>query len=403
MTLSLWLDTRHVPRPRLEGNQTADAVILGAGMTGIGLAYFLAEQRLETVVVEGETVAGGATGRNLGLLVSGLGEHYARSVAFWGRNQAAAIMRLHLENHGILASLADRHGIECGYRRSGSYAVGIDSEEEEELRRSSLLLREDGFECAFLEAADMNRALGGRGFCGGIHNPLDGVVDPVRLIRGLARQAEKAGGRILERSPIRSVDRAGTGWIVRSPHGSLSAPLLFLACNAWLPQIYGRVTVKPVRGQCCALAAPSAVLPDIACIANYGAEYWRRAGEHGIFGGFRRLGSSAEEGYQDSVSDVIQSALQRFVRAHFPGLDHAPVTHRWSGVMAFTPDGLPIVGGIPGEDGLYVAGGYTGHGFGYAFLAARWLTALTVERRDEISPLCRIDRPMRSSPALTEI
>lgn len=71
--------------------------------------------------------------------------------------------------------------------------------------------------------------------------------------------------------------------------------------------------------------------------------------------------------------------------------------------MAFTPDGLPIVGGIPGEDGLYVAGGYTGHGFGYAFLAARWLTALTVERRDEISPLCRIDRPMRSSPALTEI
>lgn len=403
MTLSLWLDTPWNPRPCLEGSQTADAVILGAGMTGIGLAYFLAERRLATLVLDGETVAGAATGRNLGLLVSGLGEHYARSVAFWGRSQAAAIVHLHMENHGLLAGLVSGHGIDCGYRRGGGYSVGIDGEEEEELRRSSVLLQEDGFQCTFLEAQDMNRALGGRGFCGGVYNPLDGAVDPVRLTRGLAEEVEKAGGRILERSPVRSIEKVAGGWIVYSQYGRVSTPLLFLACNAWLPLFRSRLSVTPVRGQCRALVAPGVALPDAACIANYGAEYWRRVGEHFIFGGFRRLGGTNESSDQDDVTDVIQSALQEFVRAHFPDLAPAPVTHRWAGVMAFTPDGLPVVGPMPGEDGLYVAGGYTGHGFGYAFLAARWLAALAVTGRDEISPLCRIDRPMRHSSALAEI
>jgi glycine/D-amino acid oxidase-like deaminating enzyme len=403
MTLSLWLDAPYTPRASLEGRRSADALVVGAGMTGIGLALFLAERRVDTVVVDAETVAGGASGRNMGLLVSGLGEHYARSIEFWGRSRAAVIIRLHQENHNLLAELVSRFDIDCGYRRGGGYSVGVDSDEEEVLRRSALLLQADEFPCTFLEAQDMNRVLGGRAFFGGIYNPLDGVVDPVRLIRGLARAAENAGVKILEKSPVDSLARDGNTWVLRSPYGRISAPLVFLACNAWLPSLRSQFPVAPVRGQCCAIADPHASLPDMACMANYGAEYWRRAGNHYVFGGFRHMGGPAESGYRDEVTEGIQSALQGFVRAHFPVLESAPVTHRWSGVMAFTPDGLPIVGPAPDEEGLYLAGGYTGHGFGYAFVAARWLAALAVEGRDEISPLCHIGRAMQASPSLAEI
>ncbi len=403
MTLSLWLDVPYDPRPSLEGSHTADALILGAGMTGIGLAHFLAQRRVETLVIDAGSVAGGASGRNLGLLVSGLGEHYSRSVSYWGRADAASIMRLHMENQALLAQLVDNHAIDCRYRRGGGYAAGIDGEEEEELRRSALLMREDSFPCDFLEAQDLNKAVGGKGFCGGVFDPSDGVVDPVRLVRGLARAVESAGVRILERSPATSIARSGGAWIVQSPKGRASAPLLFLVCNAWLRLLRGSLPLQPVRGQCCAMLAPRAILPEAACIANYGAEYWRRAGDYLVFGGFRRVGGDAEASYQDEVTVAIQDALGQFARAHFPGIDAARVTHAWSGTMAFTPDGLPVVGRSAGEDGLYVAGGYTGHGFGYAFLAARWLAALAVDGRDEISPLCRLDRPMRQSPALAEI
>lgn len=403
MTLSLWLDAPYDPCPSLEGNRTADALILGAGMTGIGLAHFLAERKVETLVLDADSVAGGATGRNLGLLVSGLGEHYSRSVTFWGRSDAAAITRVHLENHVLLAELISRHAVDCGYRRGGGYAVGIDPEEEEELRRSAKLLQEDSFPCDFLEAQDLNRALDGHGFFGGIFNPSDGVVDPVRLVRGMAQALASAGVRIFERSPALSMTRSGNVWTVRTPEGRASAPLLFLACNAWLPLLRGSIPLKPVRGQCCAVLVPGISPPAAAGVANYGAEYWRRSGDHLIFGGFRRCGGNGELCYEDEATDNVQSALMEFARRHFPGLEAARATHRWSGIMAFTPDGLPVFGQAPGEEGLYLAGGYTGHGFGYAFLGARWLAALAVEGRDEISPLCRIDRPMRPSPALAEI
>ncbi|MGD0307853.1 MAG: FAD-dependent oxidoreductase [Acidobacteriota bacterium] len=403
MTLSLWLDTPSVSRPRLDGRKEADAIVLGAGMTGIGLAYFLSELRVRTLVLEAESVACGATGRNMGLLISGLGEHYARSVAFWGRSEAAAITSLHLDNQDLVGELVRHHGIECGYRRSGCYAVGADIQEEEELRQSCLLMQEDGFPCSFLDARNMNLALGGRGFFGGMHCPRDGVVDPVRLVRGLACAAERGGAVILERSSVQSISRDGLRWVVQTTDGSASAPLLFLACNAWLPFFRGGIPLRPVRGQCCAIHAPAAAIPDMACIGNYGAEYWRRSGDYYLFGGFGRLGGMEEGCWLDEVAAGIQHAIEEFARSHFPDLESAPVTHRWSGIMAFTPDGLPLVGPLPGESGLYFAGGYTGHGFGHAFATARRLAALAVEGRDEIPALCRIDRPMRVSPALEEI
>ncbi len=403
MTTSFWMDDLAAPRPALSGDLRAEALVLGAGMTGIGLAYYLAQRDVPCLVVERGTVASGASGRNLGLLFSGLGEHYARSIEFWGRREAAAITKLHLENQSLIDELASRNGIECEYRRTGSYSVAADAAEVEELSRSFSLMQEDGFPSVFLDAAEMNGALGGRGFLGGIYNSVDATVHPVRLLRGLAAAAERSGARIFENTPVTQVTRAGGQWIVRSDRGTAAAPRLFLACNAWLPLFRNSLPLRPVRGQCCALKAEGAALPEMACVSNYGAEYWRASGEYCLIGGFRRVGGAEENSRLDEVTEVVQRAVESFARSHFPSLECARVTHRWSGIMAFTPDGLPMVGRLPDEEGLYFSGGYTGHGFGYAFAAARRLVALAIDGRDEIPSLLRIDRVMRLSPALEEI
>src|SRR5512136_942645 len=98
MSVSYWLDRPYTPGPPLADSLVADATVVGAGMTGIGLAYFLRDRGLSVIVLERDTIAGGATGRNAGFLVSGLGEHFARSVKFWGRESASAISRFHLQN-----------------------------------------------------------------------------------------------------------------------------------------------------------------------------------------------------------------------------------------------------------------------------------------------------------------
>jgi glycine/D-amino acid oxidase-like deaminating enzyme len=66
---------------------------------------------------------------------------------------------------------------------------------------------------------------------------------------------------------------------------------------------------------------------------------------------------------------VIQEALESFVT----GLVGRPVaiTHRWAGLFGLVPDFLPVVGRVPGQDGVWIAGGYTGHGNVLGFLCGR--------------------------------
>ena len=403
MTTSYWLDQPYIPRPALSHNLNVDAAVVGAGMTGVALALSLRARRMRVALIEANTVAGGATGRNAGFVTSGLGEHYSRSVDFWGREDAAAISRLHLKNHEMLSSHIERYGLECGYGRSGSMAIAADADEEQVLRSSYPLLRQDDFPHGLLESDEVNRILGGQGFRCGLFNPSDAHVDPVRLIRGLARIAESGSARIFENSPIESVRRAGDGWTLTSRSGRLSAPLVFLACNAWVPLLCPAVAVQPVRGQCLVVCGSPVSLPETPCLTNYGSEYWRGIPGGAILGGMRRLEKGEESGYADGTTYSVQRSLEEFGAGHFPKLFLAAVTHRWSGVMAYTADGLPLVGAVPGEKGMYVSAGYTGHGFGYAFLAAEWLSVLAIEGNDNIHRLCRIDRPMRPSPVLAEL
>ncbi len=403
MTVSYWLDRPYPPGPPLEGNHTADALVIGAGITGSLLACHLGDRRLKVTVLELDTVASGASGRNLGFLVSGLGEHYARSVEFWGRESAAAISRFHLQNHDLLADFVVRNQIRCDYARDGSFVLAIDAEEEDLLRRSYPLLLEDGFACEYKESSEISKILGTAGFFGGLFNPLDGCVDPVGLTRGAAAVVRAGGGRIFERSGVRRIREGAGHWTLETEKGTATAPLLFLAVNAWTPILLPQLRLQPVRGQCLAIGPLRSPPIPTPCYTNYGSEYWRGSGRHTLMGGMRRAGKSSETGLDDGVTHSVQQALEGFRSAHFPGLEREPIAYRWSGIMSYSGDGLPLIGAVRDREGLFLAGGYTGHGLGWAFLAARWLSRLAVEGVDEIPGICRLDRKIRPSPALEEI
>lgn len=396
MSISYWLDGPYTARLPLETNRTADAVVIGAGMTGVGIACFLRDRGLTSLVLERGIVAGGATGRNAGFLVSHLGEHYAQSVNIWGRDNAAAISRIHLENHRLLTEIVDRNGLDCGYARCGSLFVAADDVEEDVLIRSCSLLQEDGFACELLDAVTLNRTLHSRGFGGALFNPSDGRVDPVRLVRQMARLAETGGVVFCEHSPVHAINGAGNLWRVETEKGSVTSRFVFLASNAWTPSLLPSLPLQPVRGQCVALPHLPGPFAEISCYTNYGSEYWRGVDGCAIFGGRRDAGGSGESEYSEETSSAVQEALEGFYKSHFPELRNAVPSHRWAGIMSYTPDGMPLVGAAPGKEGIYIAAGYTGHGFGYAFCAAEWLVRLVLDGKDQIPPFCRIDREMRS-------
>lgn len=380
-TPPLWLDEPHTPAPPLSGEVEADICVIGAGICGTGAARALAREGVSVAWLEGQTVAHGATGRNAGFILQGTAERYDRAVTVMGRERARRVHAFSLENHARMAAVIDEDGIDCGYQVRGSLQLAGSAREVEELVASHDLLREDGFEAEIVRDTALGRALQQAGFELGVVLPRDGELHPARFVRGAARAARRAGAQLFEHSPVTALDAREAGDVtVRTAGGVVRCAVVIVCVNAHVGTLLPGLAdkVDPVRGQMLA-TAPAPALFDRPIYADHGYDYWRQdPSGRVVLGGWRNLDPDAEVGFDDALHTGIQEKMSAFL-ARFPGLAGVPVTHRWSGTMGFARDGLPLVGAAPGAPGALVGAGFTGHGFGFGWLAGEALAAVALE------------------------
>lgn len=390
MSLSLWLDPLPAARPPLEGTVEVDALVIGGGLCGASAAWHLARAGVSVALVEGRRVAMSASGRNAGFILQGTAERYDRAVEVMGRARARTIHAWSVENHRMITEFLEKNPVECGYMRRGSLQLADSEEEERSLEASAALLEEDGFDARTQGAAELPEVFRQAGYRRGVWLPGDGELDPARFVRGLAGAAEAAGARVFEQSPILGVEAGSAGearaWVGgaggdRAVRGEVRASVLLICTNARLTELVPSLQgcVDPVRGQMLGTAPLPPGLFPCPVYANHGYDYWRQD-EHGrvALGGWRNLDPGTEIGHDEILNDGIQSRMEGYLRRYAPDLQ---ITHRWSGIMGFSRDGLPLVGPARGLPGALVAGGFTGHGFGFAFLAGAALAAIVQEGR----------------------
>jgi glycine/D-amino acid oxidase-like deaminating enzyme len=389
VTVPYWLEGATPLAPALQGDITADVVVIGAGLCGAAAASALGRAGVDTVWLEATAVSHGASGRNAGFLLQGTAERYVRAVAIHGREQARRVHAASRDNHRQMKEEIDRLQLACGYQRRGSLQLAGGPAEEEELLVSAALLREDGFPADERHGDQLGAALAGAGFRLGVHLPDDGELQPARFVRGVAQAAMADGVRLFEGTPALALDAPSPGDArVRTPNGSVTASIALVCTNAaagaLLPALAG--VIDPVRGQMLA-TGPAPVLFDCPIYADHGFDYWRQD-EHGriALGGWRNLDPDGERGEDEALHPLIQARMTEFLH-RFPQLRSVPVTHRWSGTMGFSRDGLPLVGPAPGVPGALVAAGFTGHGFGFAWSCGRALAELVQEGRSDLADL----------------
>ena len=394
-TVSLWLSEPHVPRPPAQGDLSAKVAVVGGGMTGASLAWFLRELGREVVLLESGVLAGGASGRNAGFVITGLGEHYANSIRTYGESDAREIWRINHANVDLVeqvvrdAKLADA----CGYARRGGLTIARSPQEWDVLQESARLQNRDGFGGTLVPADDLNERLQSVGFAGGILQPRDGEINSARFVRGLARAAESHGVRVFESSPVRAIVREGGRWRLALPGATVGAEHVVVAANAWARSLspYLAAHTFPVRAQVLATDVLRHPGFDLPVYCDYGYEYWRGYEGRAIVGGERPADRAAEYTDEDALNPKVQAGLLSFLSEHFPTA-RPVVTHRWSGIMCFSEDGLPIVGALPEGPNLWCAAGFTGHGFGYAQVSARWIAEAILRGKDGIAPILRVGR-----------
>jgi len=386
---------RHQVRAALSAQDSvqADVVVIGAGVCGAGAVHALQQAGVDVVWLEAGEVAGEATGRNAGFILQGTAERYDRAVALMGRDRARAVHAVSVNNHARMRAVIEELGLveHCSYAQRGSLQLAGGPREEDELRTSASWLQADGFAAEVWSADQLPSALQAKGYRMAVFLPEDGELDPVRFVRGVAQHGVGQGVRLFENSSVVDLQAPSPGEVrVRTASGGQVHAQLALVCtNAragglvpWLDSI-----VEPVRGQMLSTApAPAGVFP-IPIYADHGYDYWRQLDDgRVVLGGWRNLDPTAELGHQDVLHEGIQDRMTAFLRS-FPGLEQVRIEHRWSGTMGFSRDGLPVVGPVPGLPGALAAVGFTGHGFGFAWLAGEALAGLVLDGAHPVAEL----------------
>lgn len=336
-------------------------MVIGGGIVGTYAALLLREAGHDTVLLEARDIASGATGRNAGMALSGLVDYYSVAVERYGRAQARELWSLTVENRLRTEELLTRCGVE--YEQSGSLLLAGDNDEARVLEKSARLLSADGFDVEYLPHDPLQR-----GFAGGLRQPADLLIDPVRFTAAIAAAS---GARIERDCEVYALEPLARGCRVYAKRCTIDAAHVFLGMNAFASRLdpYLATKVTPVRAQMLA-TAPMPPVVETALYANWGYEYMRQLPDGTLLvGGGRRSYTAREVGFQDATTPEVQDAIRTFLRRHFPEVDSAPV-RSWSGVMGFTADGVPLVGTLPHAPAVAFAVGFNGHGLGIGLVTA---------------------------------
>jgi glycine/D-amino acid oxidase-like deaminating enzyme len=380
-----WLDSPDAPEPApaLRGDTTADLLIVGAGFTGLWAAVQAKEEDpgRDILVLEAETAAYGASGRNGGFIEASLTHGILNGIERFP-DELETLERLAAENlAGLLATL-DRHGIDARYEGSGMITVATEPHQLEHLAETVRLERQHGGDAELLDGPAVRARVNSPTYLGGARQHTGaGTVDPAHLAWGLRRAAQELGVRLCDRTRVDRL-RGESGWVAAAtPNGTARARRVLLAgggYSALLAPI--RRLVAPVFDYVLVTEPLSAA--QRAAIGWEGREgladsgnqfhYYRLTPDDRIlFGGFEAVyyfGNDVSR-RRDANAEVF-GLLADHLFETFPQLEGLPVSHAWGGVIDTCSRFCVTFGTAHGGRTAYAVG-YTGLGVGATRFGAR--------------------------------
>ncbi|WP_299202754.1 FAD-dependent oxidoreductase [uncultured Tateyamaria sp.] len=372
---------------------TARVVIIGGGVVGTSTLYHLAKAGwTDCVLLEKNELTAGSTWH-----AAGNCPNFSSS---W------AVMNMQRYGLEMYRTLADDVDYPMNYHVTGALRLAHSKERMQEFERVAGMGRYQGLEmqmCTPDELKEFNPFMETHDLAGGLWDPLDGDIDPAQLTQALAKGARDAGGRIERFCPVIGIDRDGDEWIVKTEKGEIRAEYV-ANCAGYYAQRVGEM-FKPFGGRTVPMVVMShqyfltEEIPELAewtkekghkmpMIRDVDISYYLRQDKNGLNLGPYERNCKAHwvtpddpmpedfsfQLYPDDLERLefyIEDAMERV-----PALGTAGVGRNINGPIPYAPDGLPMIGPMPGVKNAFEAHSFTfgiAQGGGAGKTLAEWI------------------------------
>ena len=361
--------------PVLQGDVVADVCVVGGGFSGLNTALELAERGMSVVLLEAHKIGWGASGRNGGQLIRGVGHGLDQFEGVIGKDGVRQMKLMGLEAVEIVRQRVERFNIACdltwGYCDLANKPRDLEgfAEEAQELR--DLGYRH---ETRLLQANEVHTVVGSDRYVGGFIDMGSGHLHPLNLALGEAAAAAQLGAKLFEHSAVTRIDY-GPEVRVHTAQGSVRAKTLVLGCNAYLqglnPHLSGKVLPAGsyiIATEPLTQAQAHALLPQnmAVCDQRVALDYYRLSAD-------RRLLFGGACHYSGRDPQDIGAYMRPKMLDVFPHLKDVKIDYQWGGMIGIGANRLPQIGRLPDQPNVYYAQAYSGHGVNATHLAGKLL------------------------------
>ncbi len=401
-----WLDQPQRPpaRPALVGDVDVDLLVVGGGFTGLWAALLALEEQpgRDVLLLEGHRLGWAASGRNGGFCAASLTHGLANGFERWP-DEMPTLLRLGQANLDGLEDAVRRYGIDCGFERTGELDAAVEPWQYEDLREGYEQARRAGLELELLDAAGTRALVDSPTYVGGLYDPQGvAMVDPARLVWGLADAVERLGARVHESTRVLELIDLGERVLVRTPNGSVRARQVVLGTNVFpSPVRRYRPYVVPVWDHVLVTEPLSAEQrkaigwsgrQGVGDAGNQFHYYRLTQDDRLLFGGYDALYYFGSDMSGRRVRAArTESVLAEHLAQTFPVLDGIQITHAWGGAIDTCTRFCAFWGTSHGGKVAAVQG-YTGLGVGATRFGAQVCLDLLAGRDNERTRLEMVRR-----------
>jgi sarcosine oxidase subunit beta len=356
--------------------QSADVIVIGGGIHGCSSAFHLARRGARVILLEADYCGRHASGVNAG------------GVRTLGRPLPEVPMSL--ASCDIWHQMRELLGDNGDFVASGQLKVAETEQEVETLRQRVALLQSHGWQHEVLIDSDTVRTLVPSitpTVAGGIWVERDGYAVPFRAVTAFRRAAERHGVAVHEQTPVSAIEQTGSRWRVTSGERRFEAAHVVNAAGAWAASLAAQAGehVPAVPGGLMLMVTqrvPPFVKPVLGATERP-LSFKQFDNGTVVIGGALHCDVDFEAKHAELDFQTL-SRSARIVTDLFPFLKHVVINRAWSGVEAFTPDNLPVIGPSRAARGLIHAFGFSASGFQLGPIVGRLVSELILDGRPSL-------------------